>query len=148
MPAPVFAPVLEEIATSPTLDRPIRLPTAVPTDDALYPSYMQHFGIVIVRLDTTSDCDDSSCLGLNIAAVAAPADWPPPPPGEVALTEVDLGDCIRGYSYEEGEFGAVQWIQEGSLYALSYRQDLFSADDAIAMATSMVSGPPVTNVAP
>ncbi|MEO0457237.1 MAG: hypothetical protein AAF152_11755 [Cyanobacteria bacterium P01_A01_bin.114] len=76
-------------------------------------------------------------------ATAEPPYWPPP--GDGTLTPVDLGGGIQGYASEGGGFGAVQWVQDSSLYALSYKTDLFSFEDAIAMATSMVSEPPVIN---
>lgn len=140
-PAPVFEPILEDLSTAP-IAHPIRLPNSVPSDVELYPSATQHFGILVLRLVTAPDCEDVSCLGLNIAVTAEPPYWPPP--GDDTLTPVGLGNDIQGYSSEGGGFGAVQWVQDGSLYALSYKMDMFSLEDAIAMATSMVSEPPVT----
>ncbi|NER85016.1 MAG: hypothetical protein F6K42_37015, partial [Leptolyngbya sp. SIO1D8] len=45
---------------------------------------------------------------------------------------------------ESEAFGSVQWVQDDSLYALSYRKDIFTSEGAIAMATSMVGESPLT----
>ncbi|MEO1295760.1 MAG: hypothetical protein AAFW75_08140 [Cyanobacteria bacterium J06636_16] len=55
-----------------------------------------------------------------------------------------MGNDIRGYSYSESGSGFVLWIQDDVFYALTYDETFFSKEAAIAMATSMVSGPPVT----
>ena len=141
-PASVFDPILEAIATLGT-SQPIRLPSFVPSEVELYPSVMRHFDIAMVRLDTIPECDDSSCIGLH-ATTVEPAYWPPL--GDDTLTTVSMGDSVQGYSSEGGGFGSVQWTQGGSLYALSYNQELFSFEDAIAMATAMVSEVPVNNL--
>lgn len=138
-PAPVFEPILDELSTS---ARPVRLPTFVPSDVELYPFVRQHFGILILNLGVTPNCEASSCMGLNIATTPEPSYWPPPE--DDSLTPVDLGNGIQGYSTGGGGFGSVQWIQGGSLYALTYKMELFSSEDAIAMAISMASEPPVS----
>ena len=92
-PDPIFEPMLEEISAAAVASNPIRLPASVPTDVALYPSVIQNFGMLILRLDTTPDCEASACLGMGIAIAAAPPYWPPE---DEELTAVDLGQRHSG----------------------------------------------------
>ena len=142
-PDPIFEPMLEEISAAAVASNPIRLPASVPTDVALYPSVIQNFGMLILRLDTTPDCEASACLGMGIAIAAAPPYWPPE---DEELTAVDLGNDIQGYANVSDGFGSIQWIQDRTIYALSYQVNVFSSVEAIAMATSMVNDPPIPHV--
>ena len=132
-PAPVFEPILDDIAG----DRTVRLPTTVPSDVELYPSVMEHFGMVILYLSPEPDCDDSACRVLTIIKTVEPPYWPPE--NEDPNATVDLGNDVQGYSWGNQGIGSVQWIQDGWLYALGYDEAIFSEAEAIAMATSMAS---------
>ncbi|NER85066.1 MAG: hypothetical protein F6K42_37295, partial [Leptolyngbya sp. SIO1D8] len=137
-PAAVFEPILNEISEVAPANLPVRLPTTVPAAVELHPSIIQDpliYDIFMLRLDTKPSCDASDCLGMGIAITDIPSNWAMLNEG---LTEVDLGNEIQGYLSESEAFGSVQWVQDDSLYALSYRKDIFTSEGAIAMATSMV----------
>ncbi|MEL7314520.1 MAG: hypothetical protein AAFN08_06155, partial [Cyanobacteria bacterium J06559_3] len=120
------------------------LPTAIPTDVELYPSFQNHFGILAIRLDTVADCEDSSCLGLGIVSAPEPAYWPPLDADDATI--VELGNGLQGYAYETDTISALHWVQDGTQYAVSYNEEMFSLEDTIAMANSMISEPPITEV--
>ena len=143
-PAPVFEPVLDELSTATEF---VRLPTFVPADVELYPSIRRQYpGLHILNVDVKPECKAESCLGLNIVTTSEPINWPPPENERLTpLTPVVLGNGIQGYSAEARGFGSIQWMQDGSLYMLNYNVELFSFEDAIAMATSMASEPPVSS---
>ena len=142
-PAPLFEPILDELATATEL---VRLPAFVPADVELYPFIRQRYpGLHILNVGVTPECKAESCLGFNIVTASEPSSWPPPEEDRLLpLTSVVLGNGIQGYYAEAGGFGRVEWIQDGWLYTLIYRQELFSYEDAMAMATSMTSEPPVS----
>ena len=141
-PAPLFEPILDELATS---KFPVRLPTAVPADVALYPSVRQiRADIHILTVGVTPDCTGERCLGFNIVTIPEPGPWPAADNRLTPITPVVLGNGIQGYSAEARGFASVEWMQDGSLYILNYRTTLLSTEDAIAMATSMVTEPPVS----
>ena len=112
----------------------------------LYPFIRQRYpGLHILSVGVTPECKAESCLGFNIVTASEPSSWPPPEEDRLLpLTSVVLGNGIQGYYAEAGGFGRVEWIQDGWLYTLIYRQELFSYEDAMAMATSMTSEPPVS----
>ena len=145
-PAPVFSSVLEEISPSATTVHPVRLPTTVPSDIELHPSIFQDplpDGLFMLRLDTEPDCSAIDCVAMGIVITAESPNWPPE---DKQLTAVELGNGIQGYEVVSSVgglgFGSVQWTQDESLYALSYKLDIFTTEDAIAMAASMASEPP------
>ena len=142
-PDPVFDPVLDELATS---TAPIRLPSLVSTDVELHPFARELYpGAHILAMRTQPECRAERCLGLQIVTVAEPGPWPAPEDQRLTpLTGVVLGDGIQGYSSEAGGFGSVEWMQDGALYIMIYSEDIFSFENAIAMANSMIGELPVT----
>ena len=142
-PASVFEPILEDLAATAPAERLVRLPAAVPSDVELHPTAFEHYGMVIVRLDTTVECNDASCMGVSIVVAEEPDGWPAMYDEE--LTPIVLGNDIQGYAVEGEVSSGMMWVQDGSLYAFSYQTALFSSEDALAMANSMVSQPPITN---
>ena len=142
-PDPVFDPVLDELATS---TAPIRLPSLVSTDVELHPVARELYpGAHILAMRTQPECRAERCLGLQIVTVAEPGPWPATENlRQTPLTEVVLGDSTQGYSSEAGGFGSVEWIQDGALYIMIYSEDIFSKENAISMANSMISESPVS----
>ncbi|MDB9528166.1 hypothetical protein PN498_19395 [Oscillatoria sp. CS-180] len=140
-PAPIFEPILDEIPTDNPLIPPLRIPTAISSDIELYPSIMPEAGVVF--LNTEPDCEEIACTALVVAAQSEP---PPLWPfiGANPMKSVDLADGIKAHFWERGGMASFQWIQDDSLYILSYSQAIFSEEAAIAMATSMANEPPFT----
>ena len=145
VPAPVFDPVLDELATS---TAPIRLPSLVSTDVELHPVARELYpGAHILAMRTQPECRAERCLGFQIVTVAEPGPWPAPADQRLTpLTGVVLGDGIQAYSSKAGGFGSVEWMQDGALYIMIYSENIFSLEDAIAMATSMVTEPLVSEM--
>ncbi|WP_152532049.1 hypothetical protein [Leptolyngbya sp. Heron Island J] len=142
-PAPVFEPMIDELATS---KFEIRLPTSIPADVELYPfSRPIHPGIHILTVGTTPECSGERCLAFNIVTIPEPNTWPTPEENRLTpLTPIVLGNGIQGYTAEARGFASVEWMQDGTLYILNYSTELLSFEDAIAMATSMAIEPPVS----
>ena len=138
-PAPVFEPVLDQILTENPTHPPLRLPATVPTDVALYPSIMPEAGILF--LNTEPGCEEIECTALVVATESeAPPLWPFI--GAQPSQSLELVDGVQAHFWERGGMASLQWIQDDSLYILSYRQAIFSPEAAIAMATSMATEPP------
>ena len=145
-PDPIFAPMLEEISASALANNPLRLPAVVPTDVELYPFVIETDTVIMLRLDTAPNCTADDCFGIAIATTHAEnLNWPPT---RDSLISVDLGNGVQGYNYPgtSGVVGSVEWIQDDSFYSLGYKTDLFTAEEALAMATSMVSEPPISRM--
>lgn len=142
-PAPIFEPILDELETS---NFAVRLPTSVPTDAELHPFIRnKHPGLHILTVGTTPECSGERCLAFNIVTIPEPNTWPTPEENRLTpLTPITLGNGIQGYTAEARGFASVEWMQDGSLYILNYSTDLLSFEDAIAMATSMATEPPVS----
>ena len=138
-PAPVFEPILDDVSTDNPAIPALRIPATVPTNQELYPSIMPEAGIVF--LNTEPDCDTIECTAL---VVAAQADPPPLWPfiGANPMKSVEFVSGVQSHFWERGVMASLQWLQEGSLYILSYSQTIFSEDAAIAMATSMATETP------
>lgn len=138
-PAPIFEPILDEVSTDNLAIPALRIPAAVPTDVELYPSVMPEAGVLF--LNTEPDCDAIECTALAITAQSEP---PPLWPfiGANPMKSVELADGVQAHFWERGGMASLQWIQDDSLYILSYSQSIFSEDAAIAMATSMATEPP------
>lgn len=164
-PDSVFEPVLEDIPFD-AFGNPqaIRLPTVIPSDIELDPSVVagrgKHHAMASFWLSPEPDCVGWDCTVLIIDIVLEPSIFRIPQPDLAGFPgspefylefqengdgpKVNLGNGIQGYSSSWSEFGLVQWIQDDVFYALTYDETFFSEEEAIAMATSMVSGPPVT----
>ena len=137
-PAPVFEPILDEIPTDSGLPS-FRIPANVPTDMELYPSITPEAGILY--LNTEPDCEDIECTALVvIAQLEPPQNWPFI--GADPKKSVDLTDDIEAHFWERRGMASLQWIQGDAFYVMSYSQEIFSEDTAIAMATSMATEPP------
>ena len=140
-PAPVFAPILDEIPTNHPVLPPFRLPAAVTSDVELYPSIMTEAGVLF--LNTEPDCEEIDCTALMVATQPeAPPLWPFI--GANPMKSIELGDGIQAYFWERDGMASWQWVQDEAFYVLTYSQALFSEEAAIAMATSMASEPPFT----
>ncbi|WP_458789355.1 hypothetical protein [Adonisia turfae] len=142
-PAPIFEPVLDELTTS---NFAVRLPTSIPTDVELHPfTRNKHPGFHILTVGTSPECSGERCLAFNIVTIPEPNTWPTPEENRLTpLTPVVLGNGIQGYTAEAMGFASVEWMQDGTLYILNYSTDILSFEDAIAMATSMATEPPVS----
>lgn len=136
-PAPVFEPILDDVLQT---GSPLRIPTAIPTDIELYPSTP---GGSVIFLNTEPNCEDIECTALVVATEpAAPPLWPFI--GVNPFDTIDLADGVRAHFYERDGMASWQWVQDDAFFVLTYSQELFSREEAIAMATSMATEPPFT----
>ncbi|MEO0542118.1 MAG: hypothetical protein AAFZ80_14810 [Cyanobacteria bacterium P01_A01_bin.105] len=143
-PAPVFEPVLDELVAALPEGWGIRLPTSVTAEMALYPyidPVMTTYGSVFVGLSTEPDCTAGDCVGALILVRLPMDDWPP---SDEEMTTVDLGNGIEGYAALTPEGQQLRWLQDDLLYVLVHQLDVISAANGLAMATSMISEPPIT----
>ncbi|MGD1854186.1 MAG: hypothetical protein ACFB2W_08025 [Leptolyngbyaceae cyanobacterium] len=142
-PSPIFEAILDELPTSTFT---VRLPAVVPTDVELYPVIQQtRPDILVLNVDTTPECAATRCIGFNIITIPKPNAWPAPENRLTPITPVILGSSgIQAYTSEARGLASVEWMQDGSLYMLIYNTDLLSAEDAISMANSMTTEPPVS----
>ena len=142
-PDSVFDPILDELATSAA---PIRLPSMVPADVELHPLSREVYpGLNILDLGTQPECRAESCLGLKIVTVAEPGPWPAPEDQRlIPLTEVVFANDVQGYFSAADGFGSLEWMQDDSLYILIYSENMFSYENAIAMANSMIDESPIS----
>lgn len=145
-PDPIFDPAFEEISASALTNQALRLPAVVPTEVELHLLVIETDDTIVLRLDTAPDCLTEECFGIMIATTSA--ERPNWPPTDESLIAVDLGDGVQGYNYPgtDGSVGSVEWIQGESFYSLAYQTELFTTEEAIAMATSMASEPPINSV--
>ena len=94
-------------------------------------------------LDTEPSCEDADCTALVVMTQSeAPPLWPFI--GVNPFDTVDLADGVRAHFYERDGMASWQWVQDDAFYMLTYSQEHFSREEAIAMATSMATEPPFT----
>ncbi|MEM6839051.1 MAG: hypothetical protein AAF609_19635 [Cyanobacteria bacterium P01_C01_bin.120] len=145
-PDPLFEPILEDIQAELPEGWQFRLPTAVPSDSALYPFISTATDTqLIVSLGVTPDCHAADCtIGMIGATSEAASDWPPEGQN---LTPVGLGEGIEGYHLIRGEGDAanqlVMWQQDGLVYAIATLASAPSQAEFVAIARSMASEPPI-----
>ena len=148
-PDPMFEPVLEEIRQELPQGWQFRLPAAVPSDGELYPFISEASDTkLVVSLGITPNCASPNCtIGMiGVTHVESTSqNWPPEGRN---VTLVNLSEDVQGYHLLRGEGNAtnqlVVWRQDGLLYAIVTLANATPQNEFVAMASSMVSEPPIS----
>ncbi len=148
-PAPLFAPVVDDIRQSLPEGWQFRLPSAVPSESALYPFISESSETkFVVSLGLTPECAELNCT-IGMIGVTNSADelssWPPE--GNDVST-FGLGDRIQGYHLVRGEGESanrlVMWQQDDLTYAIATLAAAMTQEQLIEVARSTAFETPIS----